>query len=780
MPDISVEDLVRQEADAAGVPPELALAVAEQESGFNPTARSPKGALGTMQLMPGTAKIYNVDPTDPVQNIRGGVLHLRSLLDTHQGDLTKVLAAYNSGRTDRLPAETQAYVPGVLGRMPKFSQRTQQGPQQPAGGPPMPSRGGPPPSTTPPPTRVATPPPAPEKSYFQMFTEGLDPRRPEGRRNLAGAAGAMGAAYLTGGMSTVPGIAAATLRIGAPIVGAMAGGATEEAGEQAVGNAPPSLSRIGNAAVEQGTSEVIGSAFLWPFKAVGRRLVAPGVGATVRDSINATVDTARDSISTLQKTIDTAVAGAELKTQAGVAKAGQQLAQVPGGPPPATVGRQVNKVIQGPAKSVLEQTGDQVEAAAQSGPMVSLKGVRDKIAKVSAQMRRPGTGGPPPETAYLTEQHRALMSPADLALLKQVEDTHPIKGILGELDTLGDEIPFAEAHRIKRLLDETVNWDSPAKKIVQQATKGVRQELRAAMAGHGPYDQATAAYQNLVPLFRKGLAPALKKQIVENPELIVNRITPNRPTQVQIVKDLLLDTAKQGGGGPEGQAAWNALRSEWTFRNVVKGDVTKLGARLDKLPEDFRQVFYDDQAGQQVLGNLQQIAKAYEDAVQTGKIAVDSIKRSGAAQIEGQETIIAGAKKEAREFAGSSIGKLHRFENVATDAIRAAILTPTSAFQNVALLRLVVHGPKVPELIRYAAYSKGGTQALVKVLTSPAPGMALADLMRMPGLIDYLNDEPTTPPPAAPIRGQGPGPAGPQRVGAPPPAVRPQASPASR
>ncbi len=759
MPEITVEDLIRKEADAAGVPPELALAVAEQESGFNPTAKSPKGALGTMQLMPGTAKIYNMDPNDPVQNIRGGVLHLRSLLDTHKGNLNSVLAAYNSGRTDNLPAETQAYVPGVLGRMPKFNQQK------------APAVGTPPPAAAAPPSKspIAAAPPAPEKGYLQMFTEGLDPRRPEGRRNLAGAAGAAGLAYATGGLSTVPGVLAAGARIAAPVVGAMLGGAGAEAGEQAVGNAPPSLSRVGTAAAEQGTAEALGGALMWPVKAVGRRFVAPSVAASVRTTLSETLEGAADSIRSIRSKVGATVAGAKAGTAAQVEKLSQALGNVPGGPPPATVGRQVNKVIQGPAKSVLEQAGAKVEETAASGPMVNLAPVRAKIAQVSEQLRRPNAG-PPAETAYLTASHRALMKPEDLALLQQVESNHPVKGILGELQELGDEIPFAEAHRIKRLLDETVNWESPAKKIVQQATKGVRQELRAAMSGHGPYDEATAAYQNLIPLFRKGIAPRLKKQIAENPELAVNTITANKPTQVQMIKELLLTQAKEGGGEAEGQAAWNALRSEWTFRKVVQGPITGLKARLEKLPDDFRAVFYDDQAGKQVLDNLQQISTAYDDAIRTGKIAVDTVKRGSDAKIAGLTDTIRETRKTARDFAGSSLGGVHRLESVATDAIRAMVLTPSSAWQNVSLLRLMVHGPKVPELIQYAAYSKSGTQKLVKVLTSPAPGMALADLLRMPGLIDYLEDRDEVSPPP-PVRAQGPGP---QRelLGGPPPAVR--------
>jgi hypothetical protein len=783
MPEKTVQDLIREEASKVGIPAELALAVAEQESGFNPTVFGPEievggqktRAIGTFQLLPQTARRLGVDPNHPVQNIQGGVKYLRELLDQNQGDLNKTLSVYGGVR------DNTTYVPGVIGRMPKFRQTT-----APAAAAPQPSRGGPPPAGRPSPL-PGTPPPAPTgPGWMETLTKGLDPRNPEGRRNLAGTAGAVGAAYLTGGLSTVPGIVAATARVAAPIVGAAFGGAAAETGEQAVGNAPPSPSNVAWAGAEQGAMETAGGLIMWPVKAVGRRLIAPSVATSVRQHLSATMESASDAMRAIrtrtrralnQESLRTTAAQAGIKagTEASTDQISNQLARQPGGPPAPTVGRMANEVIQGPAKSVLDQAGQAVEEAAASGPMVNLGAVREKLQAVSQQMLPPGGAAPNPDTAFLTEAHRALMSPQDLAALQAVESSHPIKGLLGQLQNLGDEIDFAEAHRIKRLLDEAVNWDSPAKKLVQQATKGVRQVLRESMAGHAPYDEATKAYADLVPLFRKGLAPKLRKQIVENPELLVNSIKPNRPTEVQMIKDLLLTQAEKGGGGAEGQVAWDALRSEWTFEKVINGPVEGLSDRLAKLPAEFRSTFYDDAAGQQVLSNLEQIAAAYADAIKSGKIALSSeklgtkvartqIKEAGENQLEPIAQGMRDTRRTARDFSTSSLGSVHRFEATATDAIRAAILTPTSAWQNVALLRLMVHGPKVPELIQWASYSPVTTRALVKVFTSPLPGTALATLARMPGFLDLVDDpgdaQPGGPPP--PVRAQGPGP----RVGA--------------
>lgn len=114
-----VPGMVATEAKRQGVPPQLALRVAKQESGYRPNARSPRGALGPMQLMPGTASDLGVDPTDPAQNIEGGVRNLKQQLDTF-GDPKLALAAYNAGpgavrRYGGVPpyAETQKYVSAI-------------------------------------------------------------------------------------------------------------------------------------------------------------------------------------------------------------------------------------------------------------------------------------------------------------------------------------------------------------------------------------------------------------------------------------------------------------------------------------------------------------------------------------------------------------------------------------------------------------------------------------------------------------------------------------------
>ncbi len=88
--------LARDAARQHNIPEDLFLRLVQQESGWNAGAVSPKGAIGLAQLMPGTAQLLGVDPTDPVQNLEGGARYLRQQYNTF-GTWPLALAAYNAG-----------------------------------------------------------------------------------------------------------------------------------------------------------------------------------------------------------------------------------------------------------------------------------------------------------------------------------------------------------------------------------------------------------------------------------------------------------------------------------------------------------------------------------------------------------------------------------------------------------------------------------------------------------------------------------------------------------
>ncbi|HEY1338974.1 MAG TPA: lytic transglycosylase domain-containing protein [Bryobacteraceae bacterium] len=90
-------ELAEAAAEKYGLDPKLVRSLMAAESGFQPNAVSPKGAIGLMQLMPETAKILGVDPNDPAQNVDAGTRLLRDLLVKYDGKLWHALAAYNAG-----------------------------------------------------------------------------------------------------------------------------------------------------------------------------------------------------------------------------------------------------------------------------------------------------------------------------------------------------------------------------------------------------------------------------------------------------------------------------------------------------------------------------------------------------------------------------------------------------------------------------------------------------------------------------------------------------------
>jgi soluble lytic murein transglycosylase len=110
--------IIRAAAERHGVDTRLVEAIVQTESAGNPTAVSPKGARGLMQLMPERAAELGVrDSFDPAQNVDGGVRHMRDLLQRFGGDVTLALAAYNAGEAavrsyGGVPpfAETREYV----------------------------------------------------------------------------------------------------------------------------------------------------------------------------------------------------------------------------------------------------------------------------------------------------------------------------------------------------------------------------------------------------------------------------------------------------------------------------------------------------------------------------------------------------------------------------------------------------------------------------------------------------------------------------------------------
>lgn len=126
--DEKIDYAIEKYSNKYGIDSKLIKSIIKVESNFNPNVVSEAGAQGLMQLMPEISQSLGVtNPLDIEQNIKGGVIHIKSYIDRYNGDIEMALMAYNGGPTRmmnrgvtsindiyKMPKETQNYVPKVM------------------------------------------------------------------------------------------------------------------------------------------------------------------------------------------------------------------------------------------------------------------------------------------------------------------------------------------------------------------------------------------------------------------------------------------------------------------------------------------------------------------------------------------------------------------------------------------------------------------------------------------------------------------------------------------
>lgn len=396
---------------------------------------------------------------------------------------------------------------------------------------------------------------------------------------------------------------------------------------------------------------------------------------------------------------------------------------------------------------------------------------------------------------------------------------HPAMGILSRIMNAEDTVPFRDAHLWKVELDNAIRntRDQSVKSQVAALTQKFAGSIRTALreAGHAPYEKATAAYAEIAPLYTKGLAPRIKKLAVENPEAIVPMLNPGQPTKAKMLVDLLTHQAEAGGDAEGGRAALEAVQSAWVRKKIIDGGIEKLGDRLSKIPSDFQAAFLGDPKAKAVLDNLKLMSTAYKTAVLTGEAGVEAAtasgkagvstaqaladqgvsaareagqqgvqqvrqlrqgtiaqtRQTGAAQVEqaaagvrpAQQALAAGKKSFASqesELSGSSLGRTMQpgaAERSGADVLRAMALGPHSIWGGLSIIR-ILHGPTANDLVHWAAASPAGTRLFVSAITSPAPAIALANLVRSSGILqeELAGGDRSGKKPAAAEPGKGP------------------------
>lgn len=675
MPD-RVDDLIRQAAQTHGVPAELALSVAEQESAFNPLAKNPSGATGTFQIMPATAQMLGIDARDPRQNIDGGVKYLRQLMDQHNGDLTQVLNNYGGDKTHG------TYAPQVLARMGKFKVQA--------------------PVAAADPPRVgifksdndpSAPPPKPSLltagvHFGREVLKGFDVTTEPGRRNVAGGVGAAAATALAPELA-VPGWIARGLSVAKPIVGAYLGGAGENAGEQGVRAATgsaPSDSSISGAGREQAGYETLGQAFTRGIaQPVARRLAASTISTRISTALDDAIRAAKDRIG-MQRPSAT----------------------------PSQAGKLAHEVAygqDGAAKSVKDQFGQDVDTAAKGGPDLPTQPLKDRLQELATQIT--------PMASHTQAATIPGYSPAQVAAIAQknpglglsaIPSDHPLPAALDRIrETLADHdtISFEDAHKVKRLLDDVTNWDSPAKNQVKQITKGFRQTLRSQMEAHGPYNQATARYGEVAKLYDALAIKSLRNAAQTNPSVVVQKLSWKNPDSVQMVKELLHDVPQQGAKADEGAASWAAVRAAWTHENLFAKGPEQMVKTIGQIESSgqgpaFIQSMYGGPEGQRLWQNTKQLATAWQ-----------------------------AANQHAQDFAGSNLAHTSEMAGTVRDLALATAMGHPIGKVGATARFLLGKGNGAQEMLTWAAHSDATTKFVVNnVLTGPKPGIALADMLR--------------------------------------------------
>ena len=317
-----------------------------------------------------------------------------------------------------------------------------------------------------------------------------------------------------------------------------------------------------------------------------------------------------------------------------------------------------------------------------------------------------------------------------------------LPGLLGKIARAPDEISFVDAHQIKRLLDEAVNWDKVAKKHLEGITKGVRTTLREAMAGYKPYDEATAIYSAMVPLYREGIGAQILK-LAQQPDgaaKIARQLYTRDPAEALALKQLMINQATAGGNPALGRSGWDGVREAFTHQKVIAGGVDGLATRVKTLlteHSEFAVALYDDESGRRIMSNLDRIGTRFDEILAgrvearvVGREAISATTAADVRVVKGQaKAVVDAEKKVLAEFKASSAGKMLTREQAIADFIRGIGLGVGSIWGILSITRLALSASG-DDLLRWAAYSDANTQRLLKGLYGALPDRAMSLLIR--------------------------------------------------
>jgi len=376
-------------------------------------------------------------------------------------------------------------------------------------------------------------------------------------------------------------------------------------------------------------------------------------------------------------------------------------------PSEEAAGRAVSDIYEGPATAARNALGQAVEAAAETGPSVDFRPIKDEARRIAREellppaetfprqpVATPPTGVPaggstlatPDPLAQLTEEINA----AQLTDLK----AHPAMRVIARILNAADDVPFKDLHLLKAELDAANSGvhDAVVKNKVQAITQHLTGLIRQGLSGHEPYNAATAAYAKVAPHFTEGLAPLVKEVRRSGPERIVQAIKVNNPTAARHLVEVLTTHAEAGGGAEgkaAGQEALGQLRRAWVQRNILEGPIGSLGDRLAKVQraQEFTKAFLGDTASQEVLANIEAVAKAHAEALRQVTASQAAAKTGAKAGVESATTAAKTAAQKAEGLSAEQIRQATEGVGKAAATGRAAVRTEQERLDAEALTR---------------------------------------------------------------------------------------------
>jgi len=374
-----------------------------------------------------------------------------------------------------------------------------------------------------------------------------------------------------------------------------------------------------------------------------------------RERLRVLRDAAEAQLQSAKVEAQRGVEQAEVRGAQGVVTAAEPYAaQFAQGPSEAAAGLAARGVYEGSAKEAFDALGKTIDRAAANGPDVNVRPLQEEVGRIISEeflprirempTRVPLPGGSAPSV------EAAAMGLRDVSTAQFAElQKEPAMGIFSQILNAPDTIPFALAHQWKSDLGHALNVkgtfgrtvNPKVDSLAQHVVGRLRESLRLAgpnQAGHAPYEAATAAYEAAAPLFTEGFAETLARTARAAPEKLAQAISLDNPTATRHLVDVLTTYAEKGGGEAgrrAGQEALEKLQDAWIYRHIAQGGIETLGNRLAKLraspnyPE-FAQSFLSQELPQRVLGNLEKLSNAYEQAIEQSARDVVEARARGA------------------------------------------------------------------------------------------------------------------------------------------------------